>query len=105
MKPKGLGIVTTQAAPQAIGPYSQAVVVDATVYTAGQIAPGGPTGLKNQLGSVRTSVGSIPTRSRQLASTLRLNKKDAASAWVALDPDQLPRALCPESRFGDPEGG
>src|SRR2546425_3134049 len=44
MKPKGLGIVTTQAAPQAIGPYSQAVVVDATVYTAGQIALDPQTG-------------------------------------------------------------
>src|SRR5207244_215975 len=38
MKPKGLGIVATDAAPKAIGPYSQAVVVDGTVYTAGQIA-------------------------------------------------------------------
>src|SRR5207249_10206317 len=31
----------------------------------GRIGPGGPTGLQNQLGSVRTLVGSIPTRSRQ----------------------------------------
>src|SRR5205823_9208604 len=38
MKPKGLGIVATDAAPQAIGPYSQAVVADGMVYTAGQIA-------------------------------------------------------------------
>jgi len=38
MKPKGLGIVATDAAPPAIGPYSQAVVVDGMVYTAGQIA-------------------------------------------------------------------
>ncbi len=37
MKPKGMGIVTAEGAPQAIGPYSQAVVVDGTVYTAGQI--------------------------------------------------------------------
>jgi len=44
MRPKGLGIVTTQAAPQAIGPYSQAVVVDGTVYTAGQIALDPQTG-------------------------------------------------------------
>ena len=34
---KALGIVVTQRAPKAIGPYSQAVVVDGMVYTAGQI--------------------------------------------------------------------
>ena len=45
MKPKGLGIVATEAAPQAIGPYSQAVVVDGTVYTAGQIALAGQCSL------------------------------------------------------------
>ncbi|PYP15887.1 MAG: deaminase [Gemmatimonadetes bacterium] len=44
MKPKGLGIVVTDAAPKAIGPYSQAVVVDGTVYTAGQIALDPQTG-------------------------------------------------------------
>jgi len=38
MKPKGLGIVTAEGAPKAIGPYSQAIVVDGMVYTAGQIA-------------------------------------------------------------------
>jgi 2-iminobutanoate/2-iminopropanoate deaminase len=32
-----LGIVTAAGAPKAIGPYSQAVVVDGMVYTAGQI--------------------------------------------------------------------
>ncbi len=37
MKPRGMGIVTAEGAPKAIGPYSQAVVVDGTVYTAGQI--------------------------------------------------------------------
>ncbi|MSR07374.1 MAG: RidA family protein [Gemmatimonadetes bacterium] len=30
-------VVTTEDAPKAIGPYSQAIVVDQTVYTAGQI--------------------------------------------------------------------
>ena len=30
--------ISTQNAPQAIGPYSQAVVVDGMVYTSGQIA-------------------------------------------------------------------
>ncbi len=37
MKAKGMGIVTTEGAPKAIGPYSQAVVVDGMIYTAGQI--------------------------------------------------------------------
>ena len=32
-----LGIVSADGAPKAIGPYSQAVVVDGMVYTAGQI--------------------------------------------------------------------
>src|SRR2546430_16434109 len=44
MKPKGLGIVVTEGAPKAIGPYSQAVVVDGMVYTAGQIALDPKTG-------------------------------------------------------------
>jgi 2-iminobutanoate/2-iminopropanoate deaminase len=33
-----LGIVAAEGAPKAIGPYSQAVIADGTVYTAGQIA-------------------------------------------------------------------
>jgi 2-iminobutanoate/2-iminopropanoate deaminase len=38
MARKALGIVTADGAPKAIGPYSQAVVVDGLVFTAGQIA-------------------------------------------------------------------
>ena len=37
-KTKGLGIVTTDAAPKAIGPYSQAVTTDGMVFSAGQVA-------------------------------------------------------------------
>jgi 2-iminobutanoate/2-iminopropanoate deaminase len=37
-KTKGLGVVATPDAPQAIGPYSQAVTTDGMIYTAGQIA-------------------------------------------------------------------
>jgi len=37
MARKALGLVVADGAPQAIGPYSQAVVVDGMVYTAGQI--------------------------------------------------------------------
>jgi 2-iminobutanoate/2-iminopropanoate deaminase len=37
MPTKRLGIVAADGAPRAIGPYSQAIVVDGMVYTAGQI--------------------------------------------------------------------
>ena len=35
---RGLGIVATDAAPKAIGPYSQAITMDGLVFTAGQVA-------------------------------------------------------------------
>lgn len=38
MKANGLRIVAAGGAPKAIGPYSQAIIVDGTIYTAGQIA-------------------------------------------------------------------
>jgi 2-iminobutanoate/2-iminopropanoate deaminase len=38
VKANGLRIVAADGAPKAIGPYSQAVIVDGTIYTAGQIA-------------------------------------------------------------------
>jgi 2-iminobutanoate/2-iminopropanoate deaminase len=44
MARKALDIVATDGAPKAIGPYSQAVVVDGVVYTAGQIALDPKTG-------------------------------------------------------------
>jgi 2-iminobutanoate/2-iminopropanoate deaminase len=44
MARKALDIVATDGAPKAIGPYSQAVVVDGVVYTAGQIALDPTTG-------------------------------------------------------------
>lgn len=37
-KTNGLGVVATAAAPQAIGPYSQAIVTNGLIFTAGQIA-------------------------------------------------------------------
>lgn len=37
-KTKGLGVVATDAAPKAIGPYSQAIMTDGLVFTAGQVA-------------------------------------------------------------------
>jgi 2-iminobutanoate/2-iminopropanoate deaminase len=38
MKPNELRLVAAEGAPKAIGPYSQAVIVDGTIYLAGQIA-------------------------------------------------------------------
>jgi len=37
-KASGLGVVATDAAPKAIGPYSQAIIMDSLVFTAGQVA-------------------------------------------------------------------
>ena len=37
-KTSGLGVVATDAAPKAIGPYSQAILTDGLVFTAGQVA-------------------------------------------------------------------
>ncbi|MGH7608245.1 MAG: RidA family protein [Gemmatimonadales bacterium] len=37
-KTTGLGVVATDGAPQAIGPYSQAITTDELVFTAGQVA-------------------------------------------------------------------
>jgi len=37
-KTRGLGVVATDAAPKAIGPYSQAIVTDGLVFAAGQVA-------------------------------------------------------------------
>ena len=37
-KTRGLGVVATEAAPKAIGPYSQAIVTDGLVFSAGQVA-------------------------------------------------------------------
>jgi 2-iminobutanoate/2-iminopropanoate deaminase len=37
-KTTGLGVVATDAAPKAIGPYSQAITTDGLIFTAGQVA-------------------------------------------------------------------
>jgi 2-iminobutanoate/2-iminopropanoate deaminase len=36
-KTSGLGVVATEGAPKAIGPYSQAITTDSFVFTAGQV--------------------------------------------------------------------
>ena len=45
MASKGVSTVLTEQAPKAIGPYSQAIVSDGTVFTAGQIALDPKTGV------------------------------------------------------------
>jgi 2-iminobutanoate/2-iminopropanoate deaminase len=37
-KASGLGVVATEGAPKAIGPYSQAITLESFVFTAGQVA-------------------------------------------------------------------
>ena len=44
MAAKSVSTVATERAPKAIGPYSQAIVSDGTVFTAGQIALDPKTG-------------------------------------------------------------
>ena len=44
MASKAVSTVLTEQAPKAIGPYSQAIVSDGTVFTAGQIALDPKTG-------------------------------------------------------------
>ena len=43
-KATGLGVVATDDAPKAIGPYSQAITTDRLVFTAGQVALDPKTG-------------------------------------------------------------
>jgi 2-iminobutanoate/2-iminopropanoate deaminase len=43
-KATGLGVVATEDAPKAIGPYSQAITTDRLVFTAGQVALDPKTG-------------------------------------------------------------
>ncbi len=58
MKPRGLGIVASDKAPRAIGPYSQGVIVDGTVYTAGQIALDQTEQVLKNLAAVLEAAGS-----------------------------------------------
>jgi 2-iminobutanoate/2-iminopropanoate deaminase len=67
MQSKGLAIVTAAGAPKAIGPYSQAVVVDGMVYTAGQIP------LDPETGAIvgKTTTEQVEQVLRNLAAILR----------------------------------
>jgi len=71
MPRKALGIVVAEGAPKAIGPYSQAVVVDGMVYTAGQIP------LDPETGGI---VGkTTPEQAEQVFKNLRAILKAAGS--------------------------
>jgi 2-iminobutanoate/2-iminopropanoate deaminase len=67
MASNGWGFVATEGAPSAIGPYSQAVVVEGTVYTAGQIP------LDPKTGQIvgRTTAEQVEQVLRNLAAVLR----------------------------------
>src|SRR5213594_3430405 len=75
MPRKALGIVVAEGAPKAIGPYSQAVVVDGMVYTAGQMP------LEPRTGDIvgRTTAEQTEQVLRNLAAIL-----DAAGSGLGL---------------------
>ena len=61
------GAVTTDAAPQAIGTYSQALAVGATVYLSGQI-PLDPETMQIVNGGIRREVEQVLTNLRAVAA-------------------------------------
>jgi 2-iminobutanoate/2-iminopropanoate deaminase len=70
---EGKKIVSTDKAPKAIGPYSQAIRIDSLVYTAGQI------GLDPANGSLVD--GGIAAQTRQALTNLK-NILDAAGSGL-----------------------
>ena len=68
---EGKKIISTEKAPKAIGPYSQAIVVDRLVFTAGQV------GLEP--GSMELVQGGVEAQTRQVLTNLRyvLEKADS----------------------------
>jgi len=71
--PEGKKIVSTDKAPKAIGPYSQAVRIEALVFTAGQI------GLDPASGELVG--GGIETQTRQVLTNLK-NVLEAAGSGL-----------------------
>lgn len=66
-------IVSTKNAPQAIGPYSQAVVVNNMVYTSGQIALDPATG--------EMVKGGVEEQTRQVMENLKAVLTEAGSSF------------------------
>lgn len=69
----GKTIVSTKNAPQAIGPYSQAVVVNNMVYTSGQIALDPATG--------EMVKGGVEEQTRQVMENLKAVLTDAGASF------------------------
>ena len=60
---EGKKIITTEKAPKAIGPYSQAIVVDRLVFTAGQVGLDPAT--------MELVQGGVEAQTRQVLTNLR----------------------------------
>uniref|UniRef100_A0A8C5MVG9 Reactive intermediate imine deaminase A homolog n=1 Tax=Leptobrachium leishanense TaxID=445787 RepID=A0A8C5MVG9_9ANUR len=88
-------IINTSKAPGAIGPYSQAVVVDKTMYVSGQIGmdpvsgqivPGGVTDEATQalvnMGEILKAAGCDYTNGRSMQSLRRAGLEDAERTVV-----------------------
>jgi 2-iminobutanoate/2-iminopropanoate deaminase len=73
---EGKKIVSTEKAPKAIGPYSQAILVDRLVFTAGQV------GLDP--GTMELVEGGIEAQTRQVLTNLRhvLEKADSGLNYI-----------------------
>ncbi|MYA17072.1 MAG: RidA family protein [Gammaproteobacteria bacterium] len=75
--------VHTDAAPQAIGTYSQALVVDGTVYLSGQI-PLDPESMKIVAGGFRREVEQVLANLRAVASASGGRLEDIVKLTVYL---------------------
>jgi 2-iminobutanoate/2-iminopropanoate deaminase len=72
-KAKGQGVVVTDAAPKAIGPYSQAIVAGKFVFTAGQIP------LDPQTGAIVG--GTVSEQTEQVLRNLEAILKEAGTSF------------------------
>ncbi len=71
--PEGKKIVSTEKAPKAIGPYSQAVRIENLVYTAGQIALDPAT--------MELVAGGVEAQTRQVLNNLKYVLESAGSGF------------------------
>ena len=73
MADNALRIVHTDRAPAAIGPYSQAVVANGMLYTAGQIAL--------DPGSMQVIEGDVVAQAEQVMTNLTAVLTEAGASW------------------------
>ena len=80
---EGKKIISTEKAPKAIGPYSQAIVVDRLVFTAGQVGLNPAT--------MELVQGGVEAQTCQVLTNLRyvLEKADSGTKFGHQD-DRLP---------------